>query len=420
MTAKPRLFYGYIIVLATLLVMIVSTGALYSFGVFFKPVLNEFGWTRAQTSFAYSLSILVLGLLSIVMGRLNDRFGPRLVVSIAGCFLGVGYILMAYIGAIWQLYLFYGIIAGIGLSGVYVPPISTVARWFNKRRGLMTGIGMSGIGLGTAIMPPIANWLITDFGWRSSFTVIGIAVIVLTLTAAQLLRRDPSQMGLKAYGEEELQTLSSTIENGGLTTRQALATPQLWMSCVVFFVYGIFIQAIIVHIVPHATDIGIDAATATGLLMAIGLSSIFGRILVGSTGDHVGNRRTGFMALGLMFLAFVWLLFSGQIWMLYAFAIVFGFCYGGIASLVSPITADLFGMASHGAILGYVFFAMALGEMSGPLLAGWIFDITGGYQIVFIMCTALPVLDILLLMFLKPRRKAVEVKPGPSSAGLRA
>jgi len=399
---KPRFFYGYIVVAAGLLVMVITTGALYSFGVFFKPVLIEFGWTRAATSGAYSLCILVLGSLSIIMGRLNDRFGPRIVVPVCGFLLGSGYLLMSQISAIWQLYLFYGILAGTGLSGVYVPTISTVARWFVKRRGLMTGIAMSGIGLGTMIMPPIANWLISSYGWRTSYFVIGITVMALTILTAQFLRRDPSQMGQLPYGEGKAEQESLNLAITGFTLQRATRTSQFWMICAMFLCYGVFIQSIIVHIVPHATDLEISAASAASILAIIGGVSVAGRIIMGSVGDRIGNKLTSIVCFITVLAALLWLLAAKELWMLFLFAIVFGFGYGGLASLVSPMVAELFGLSSHGVILGAIFFGMAFGETTGPIITGHIFDTTGNYLPAFLVCIILSIIAILLASFLRP------------------
>ena len=136
---KPKFFYGYVVVLASFFILLITWGTIYTFGVFLKPLLAEFGWTRAETSGAYSLYMVLHGVLYIVTGRLNDRFGPRMLMTACGLLLGLGYFLMAYISAIWHLYLFYGVIIGIAMSAGFVPLVSTIVRWFVKRRALMTG-----------------------------------------------------------------------------------------------------------------------------------------------------------------------------------------------------------------------------------------------------------------------------------------
>ena len=159
--AEQRFFYGYIIVAVSFFIMLVTFSFHISFGVFFKPLLTEFGWARAMTSGAFSVYMFLHGLLYIVTGRLNDKYGPRILTTACGIVLGLGYLLMSQISAIWQLYLFYGVIIAIGTSGLWVPLMSTVTRWFVKRRGLMTGITVAGIGTGTIIVPPLANWSIS-------------------------------------------------------------------------------------------------------------------------------------------------------------------------------------------------------------------------------------------------------------------
>lgn len=397
----PRFFYGYAIVLAAFFIMAVTWGAFYSFGVFFKPVLTEFGWTRAATSGAYSLCFLLCGFLSIVVGRLNDRFGPQIILTGCGLFLGSGFLLVSQISAIWQLYLFYGIIVGIGMSGT-VPLLSTVARWFAKRRGLMTGIAVSGIGFGTIIMPPVANWLISSYGWRISYIVIGSIALVLVMSAAQLLRRDPSQVGQLPYGEGEAEQESLNLEAGGFSLQGAIHTRQFWMLGAMFVCLGISLEAIIVHIVPHATDLAISAASAANILAIIGGVSVAGRIIMGSAGDRIGNKLAITIGFIIMLVALLWLLAAKELWMFYLFAVIFGFGYGGWAALLSPIVAELFGLSSLGVILGAVTFGLAIGEAVGPALAGRIFDITSSYQPAFLVCAALSIVAIILALFLRP------------------
>ncbi len=196
---KPRFFYGYIIVIVSFLIVMMVYGSQFSFGVFFKPVLAEFGWSRAVTSGAYSLYMVLQGFWGIAAGRLTDRVGSRLVVTVSGIFLGLGYLLMSRIGAVWQLYLFYGVLASMG-TGCWVALLSTVARWFIKRMGLMSGIIASGVGVDSLIMAPLANELIARYGWRDCYIIVGIAALVVTVGAAQFLRRGPGEVGQFADG----------------------------------------------------------------------------------------------------------------------------------------------------------------------------------------------------------------------------
>lgn len=404
MTAKRehKFFYGYIVVSAAFLILVMTWGTVYSFGVFFKPVLTEFGWTRAATSGAYSLFLLLLAFLGIVMGRLNDKFGPRIVLTGCGLVLGSGYLLMSQISAIWQLYLLYGVILAIGASGVYISLASTISRWFIKRRGLMTGIAISGIGVGTMIIPPAANWLITDYGWRVSYLVIGTAVLILIISAAQFLRYDPSQMEQLPYGRHQSEPGSVNLEARGFSLQEAIHTGQFWIISAIFFGFAVSIQTILVHIIPHATDMGISAASAANILAVIGGVSAAGRITVGGFADRIGSKLALIAVSILMTAALLWLPTAKELGAFYLFAIAFGFAYGGWATLLSLIPAELFGLGSLGVILGAVHFSVATGESIGPTLAGVVFDVTGSYQPAFLVSAALSFIAIVLTLFLKP------------------
>lgn len=401
-TKEARLFYGYIVVIAGFFAMTIMFGAQYSFGVFFKPVLTEFGWTRAMTSGAYSLYMVLHGTGSMFAGRLTDRLGPRLVVTVASLLLGTGYILMSQIGAVWQYYVFYGVLASFGMSS-YVPLLSVVARWFVKRRGLMTGIIVSGVGTGTILMPPIANQLIAAYGWRTSYIIVGCVALVVIVVAAQFLRRDPAQLGLLPYGANVSKTETALHEVSGLSLHEAIRTARFWLTGGVFFSLLIAEHSILVHMVPHATDIGISAAEAAGILSAIGGMSIAGRITIGIVSDRIGNKKSLAIVFVLMAIALFWLQAARELWMLYLFAVVFGFSYGASVSLQSTTVAELFGMRAHGAILGVVILIAAIGGAIGPLLAGTIFDLTGSYYIAFLVYGIFAVIGLLLTMLLRPQ-----------------
>jgi len=381
--------------------MLLMFGTFYSFGVFFKPLSAEFGWTRTATSGAYSLAAFLSGLLAIVMGRLTDRFGPRIVMTLGGFLLGLGYLLMSQVSAIWQLYLFYGVVVGVGMSGAFVPPLSTVARWFVKRRGIMTGFVVAGIGIGTLIIPPAATWLIESLSWSTAYIVIGAIALVLIILAAQFLRLDPRQMGLLPDGEKK-EAAGLNLHARGFSLREAMASWQLWVLFAILFCFGYCLHTIIAHIANYATDIEISATVAAGILAVIGGLSILGRIATGSITDRIGSKSPLIVNLILMSGALFWLVVTGELWMLYLFAVIFGFAYGGLAAMESPIVAELFGLSSHGVVMGVASFGFTAGGAVGPLVAGRIFDMLGSYQIAFLVCTVVGISGIILAWLLRP------------------
>jgi len=223
-----RFFYGYIIVICGFLILTMTYSAQYCFGVFFKPILSEFGWTRAVTSGAFSLSQILSGLAGIPMGMLTDRFGPRIVLSLCGLLLGLGLILMSRVTTIGHLYLFYGLMVGVG-TGSIVPLTSTAARWFTRRRTLMTGIVVAGIGMGAVIGPPVSDRLISIYNWHTAYLILGCAVLIVIMASAQFLRRDPSQKGQVPYGEQTGKYAEPGSGNVDFVLREAVATGQFWV-----------------------------------------------------------------------------------------------------------------------------------------------------------------------------------------------
>ena len=403
---ESRFFYGYIIVGASFFITMAMEGVYYSFGVFFKPLLTDFGWTSAMTSGAFSLAMITRGILAIVMGGLTDRLGPRMVMTLCGLLLGTGYLLMSQVSAVWQLYLFFGLIVGAGMGGSFIPVVSTIARWFVKRRSMMTGIVLAGIGVGTVIAPPVANWLISTYNWRLSYIILGSVVLIVIVSAAQLLRRDPAQMGQRPYGGGEGEEQWLRAETDSFSLKGAIYTKQFWLFSGFLFCFGFCEFTTMVHIVPHAIELGISPASAAGVLATIGGLGIVGRIALGGAGDRIGNRQVFIIGFILMSAALFWLVPATEAWKLFLFASIFGVAYGGCAVAGSPLTAELFGLRSHGLLLGFIGVAYTIGAAIGPFMAGYIFDINGNYQLAFLVCGAIAVVGLILTALLTPTEKS--------------
>ena len=406
-TRNPKFFYGYVIVAVAFVMLMVLGGTYYSFGVFFSPLLVEFGWTRAMTSGAFSLCIMLEGLLGIIMGRTTDRWSPRIVLTLCGFLLGLGYLLMSQISALWHFYLLYGVIIGIGLGGLWVPPVSILARWFTKRRNMMTGIAIAGSGVGGLIAPLLANWLISTYAWRLSYVILGSIVLVLIILAAQFLKRDPAQIGQLPYGENVREVHGLQMENSGLSLREAVYTKQLWLVSGMFFCFGFSVFSIMVHIVPHVIELGISATSAANILAVLGGVSIAGKTIMGAATDRIGTRTGIIIGFILVFTTLTWLIVARELWMLYLFAAFFAFGYASMVALMSPIIAELFGLSSVGVLLGIVNFAATIGCATGPILAGWLFDISGNYQLAFLLCAAVSIIGLILTLFLKPTHRQI-------------
>ena len=379
-----KFFYGYIIIVASFFMQALGLGMFNSFGVFINPLVSEFGWSRASLTGAVSFVYVVSALVSILLGRLNDRFGPRLIMTISGIILGFGYLLMSKVWSIWSFYTFCCIFIGIGISGIDVVLLSTVARWFVKKRGIMTGIVKVGTGTGMLVMPIIINRLVSGYGWRTTLVLMGGIVLILFFIFARFLFRNPSQKGLTPDGIKEM-SLSKTIHvEKGLTFKNALKTRQFYTITIVYTLFFTCSNTMMIHIVPHGIDLGLSAANAAKVLSTLGALSIAGRFFMGITGDRIGNIKA--MSICFIFLStgLIWLQFSDDMWMLIIFAIIHGFAHGGVFSVISPILAELFGTLSHGLIFGTVAFISSIGGFIGPVMVGYVFDNKGSYSIAFI------------------------------------
>jgi len=397
-----NLYYGWIIVVLGAFVLATNALAIFGFGVFIEPLTWEFGWERGALSGADSMGTLIAGVLSLASGRLSDRSGPRILVTVAGLSLGTGFLLMSQISSLWQVYLVWGLSIGIAVSCSLVPINSTIARWFTGKRGIAIAIPLTGFSVGAVTAPLLVEWLISAYGWRLSFLILALMPLVVTVPLAQFMKRDPQQIRLKPYGEsdsmQETQSAGSAI--WGLSVKQASKTRGFWLFCLTHFAYAFCVQTIVVHVVPHAIDIGIPRMAAASILSIVAGSSVVGRLSTGLLSDRIGGRPALTGCLALVAFILVWLLFAGQVWAFWVFAVPFGLGFGGVAPLLTVVSAELFGVKSLGAIFGAVLFSGTLGGAIGPPLSGRIFDMTGSYDLAFTICVILAMLATILSLAL--------------------
>ncbi len=398
-------FDGYRIVAASFVIQGVVIGAMFAYGVFFRELEAEFGWSRATISGASSLSFVVMGVLAIAAGRLNDQIGPRILITISALCFGVGYAAMSRLESPWELFLFYGLLAGIGYSTHDVVTLSTITRWFVRRRGAMTGVVKVGTGVGQLLVPVIAAGLIAAFGWRNAVFVIGAASALILVAVAQLMRRDPRSIGQHPDGVAiETARAPMGAREIGMSVAEAAGTRQFWILCAAQLTIFFCLLTVMIHIVPYATDLGIAPAVAATILSTIGAASIAGRLTIGTLVDRLGGRRSLGICFVILLASFVLLQLAESTWMLFLFAVIYGFAHGGFFTVISPTLAEFFGTGSHGVIFGIVLFCGTIGGAAGPLLAGTLFDTTGNYEMVFLILTGFCLLGLLLTAALGPMK----------------
>lgn len=400
---QRRYFYGYNIVAAGFVTQAVVIGAMFTYGVFFKELEAAFGWSRTLVSGASSVAFLIMGVGGVIAGTLNDRFGPRIILTFSSISLGLGYTLMSQMGTPWQLYLLYGLLVGIGFATHDVITLSTVARWFIRRRGMMTGLVKVGTGAGQLVVPLLAAAMIARLGWRSTYLVIGLLSLTALVAVAQLMKRDPQGLGLYPDGDPpQAPGEGQPLQVTSLTLAAAARTLTFWSLCIAeFMIFGCLLTTI-VHIVPHGRDLGLEPTTAAAVLSTIGGVSMLGRIVMGTAIDQIGGRRALVLSLTLLIISLIWLQVSISAWMLFVFAVLYGFAHGALFTVMSPTVAEFFGTASHGLIFGVVLFSGTLGGSLGPLLAGYIFDLSGAYRAAFITLTLMACIGLILAILIRP------------------
>ncbi len=401
---KPGVYYGYVIVVITFLMMVLGWGIFYIYGVFFNSLINEFGWSRTVTSGAFSASILVSGFSGIVTGRLSDRFGPRRVIIVCTILLSMGYILMSLVASAWQFYLIYIVLIASGVGGFWSPLVAAVARWFIAKRGLMTGIVSGGISFGSLVLAPAVTQLISAVGWRTTYVVIGLIILVVVMVAVIFFKNSPGMdFARPGFPVKEGSIKLPVLPHFSL--KEAAATRQFWMVCGIYLCFGAIQLIIMVHIVPFATGMDISDIKAAVILSIIGGAGLAGRIIMGLITDRLKVKPCAVLCLGLMTSALVWLQFSPGLWQLYLFAAVFGFGYGGLSCLQSLIAAELYGLLSVGVITAIFSCMFDVGGGIGPVLAGFIFDVSLSYQWAFVLCLVLVVIALGISLTLKPPAK---------------
>ena len=296
---------------------------IWSFGVFFKPLETEFGWTRALTSSAYTIFLIGYAASVIVIGRLIDRLNPRVIMIICAIVTGTGFFLCSFTQNIDQLRIFY-LIMSLGAGVTLSLPNSMVQKWFYQRKhaGLAVAIVVSGVGIGALVFAPLINWLILAYGWRVTYQVLALIFFAVVIISSFIIKQSPVTIISTDQRAAHLET--KKLQTGGLSTRQALAT---WALAGITFVHcagQITFQSVSVHFVPFATDQGFSPTAAAAAFGLTGLFSVLGRLASGYISDKIGWQKVITIACSGLTVSLIWLLFSHSIWMIYCFSFMFG------------------------------------------------------------------------------------------------
>lgn len=377
---RPRIFYGWFVVVAAFAVTFIGFGCAYTFSAFVEPLQREFGASRGSVSLVFSLAGFLYFGLGIVSGPLADRFGSRPLAATGMILTGFGLALASVARSLMEVYAAYGLGVGIGVGCAYVPAIGAVQRWFVRRRGFASGLAVSGIGVGTLVMPPLAAQLIQAVGWRTAYLALGALAVVIGAGLSLLIENDPSARNLGPDGDP-VQPAARRRLPEGISINTAVRSSRfigLYAACLICS-FGVFVP--FVHLVPYARDHGVAPSYAVLLLGVIGVGSTAGRFFLGDLADRAGRQLTLLLMFVGMALALALWVISASLWSLAAFAFIFGIFYGGWVAVLPAVVMDYFGGRNVSGLIGILYTSVAFGTLVGPSAAGFIFDLSHSYTV---------------------------------------
>ena len=414
--ASSLIFYGWYILAASFLLLFFQSGARFSFGIMFKPMMAELGWNRASISSVFFLNMIFFALTLSVAGRLYDRYGPRWVIFISTLLLAAGYMCTSLVRSLWQFHLFYGVLTAIGTGGASVPLIAALmSKWFEKRRGLAISLALSGACLGQFILVPVFNGIILTYNWRISYLLIGLIILgVNTILAFTVIKGDPEDLGCKPYGQADAENNTAPIDTGNLVTgekdlnlRQAMKTYSFWLFLAFMFVCGGGDFLVATHLVPFVTDYGVSPTTAANMLALFGLMSLGGILIAGPASDLIGNKIPIAATFVLRLLLYAMIIKYRNPISFYIFAGGFGFTFLITAPLTATLAGRLYGFAHVGLISGFITTIHHLGGGFWAYMGGLLFDKTGSYQLIFVFSAILVVIAMFCTMAVKEKRHII-------------
>lgn len=418
MVRRPRLFYGWIIVIISSMGFMLIYGIRHSFSIFFPPILDDFGWSRGSTAIMLSLNMLIYGFMAPVAGSLADRWKPRGIMAIGLTILTLATASCAFANELWHLYLLFGILIPIGMALSGWPVLgAAVANWFAKRRALAIGLGQTGGGL-SFVYGMFAEFCISQLGWRYAYFVLAGTLVAIISPLYLFFHYRPENKGLRAYGAAELPAMEDLSAKAALvkapvshdwTLGQAMRTRRLWLLVLSFSLYwGLGDYLVLAHQVKFAEDAGYSSLFAASIFALFGFSMVIGQFSA-CISDWIGREKTTTIAAVLTIGALVALLSvkdTSQPWLLYVYAIGFGYGSGLYPPAAYAGTADIFHGRHFGAIAAMLLTGMGIGGAIGPWLGGYIYDISGSYNTAFVLSMVCFGLSCIAFWIAAPRNAA--------------
>ena len=388
-----NLFFYFIASLFSLFVLFycltltsISRGAGETFAVFLLPLSSHFSWDRASVSSIYSIYMVCLGIGSLLSGLSFDKYGPRFNYMVGLGLLSIAYGLLDSLSSIWQFYIFLGILGGLGASMVgVIPAQSLVSRWFDKNLGTALSIAYAGQGLGILIMAPLSQISIDHYGWQASYKYISYVFIILLIIASFLPWKK-----ISSGSKDNPRKTNNGKATGGISLKEAIFTKTFWGFFFIFCFTAIGIFGISLHVVAYLVFVGLSEVEAAFSFGIAGILNFIGMVLTGLAADRYPRHLVATVSYALSFMAIFSLAmmqFYTSIIFLILFIIGFGLSAGARGPIITTLMAEIFAGKGLASIYGATNLGQGIGAATGAFVAGFLFDLTGGYNFGFLLCS---------------------------------
>ncbi|MFC1534045.1 MFS transporter [Thermodesulfobacteriota bacterium] len=440
---SPKIFYGWWIVIASSALSAYNGGVMfYGFTAFFTPIINEFGWSRAATSLAFSMQRLELGIAAPAVGYFIDKLGPRKMSLFGVTVFGLGFLFLSQTNSLLTFYIFLLIISVGHSSGFNAVGSTTVANWFVRKRGKAIGFLTGGVCFAGTVVPVLV-WLINQYGWRRSLIIAGLGMWIIGIPLSFVFRQRPEQYGLlpdgdmpeeqgsvqethlhrhpqqedsasnKDDGKVELKSESlsnqAVVTEVAFTGRDAIRTRTFWFFCLGCSLPLMAMGGLFIHIMPFLESVGISRERASFVVTLIILLSVLGRTGFGWLSDYINKKYMLSIAIGLQLIGLLIFANIRTMWHVIPFLITFSPGYGASISLRPAIQGEYFGRKHFGTIQGFYMAVSTVSTMTGAPFVGWIWDITGSYRLAFLILTVFTLASIPFILSLSPPKHRVMI-----------
>lgn len=378
-------FYGWWIVATCFVVNFIVFGiSVNTFTVYLKPIEADLGWSRGEISLALTLAALAMGAGAPIIGRLIDRTGARSIMAVGATIVGGSTVLLASTQSLGFFYAAF-VISGLGQAAATLIPVSLViSNWFHAQRARALAIAMTGTGLGMMVMVPVTNWIVSNWGWRTSFRIMGCAILATVPLTVLLIRTRPAEMNLSPDGGD-IGSAEAAPASAGLTLPEAIRTRAFWLIGSMMLFAGLLAMGVGVHLMPYLTDIGYPAATAALFISGIAAFTVIGKLGMGFLADRWGIRQAVVLTYALILVGILLLIGAGNFAVACGFAVVWGCVIGAPLILNPTLAADCLGLRSFGALFGVLTLLNTAGVAVGAVVSGVIYDTSGSYVPAFIL-----------------------------------